>query len=156
MSDDTFVFNDKGFKALIKAFKGQIPSVKVGVLGDKGIRSEGNSNAEILRKHEFGIGVPVRSVLRVPIIDNLQSYLNNSKAFDPEVLKKVVADKSISGWIAKIGIVAENIVQDAFDTGGFGKWPKHGEGYENNTGMVLVDTQQLRNSIASEVTEVSQ
>lgn len=143
--------NIRGLDQILAAFKGKLPVVKIGILGSSDGRSKGGSNAEIGMKHEFGIGVPRRSFLRQPIIENLDAYLLKSKAFDKETLAEVVRSHSVLPWLKKVGIVAESIVQDAFDTGGFGKWAPWSPGYSSNTGNLLVDTQQLRNSISSEV-----
>ena len=111
------------------------------------------TNATLGAIHEFGTTkMPMRSFLRMPISSQLQSRLENASAFDREAVKQVIKEKSFAHWLSKIATIAEDIVRDAFDTGGFGKWPKwKTKGYENNTGQLLVDTQQLRNSITSEV-----
>ena len=49
-----------------------------------------------------------------------------------------------------MGAVGESIVQDAFSTGGFGKW-KPSRMENKQTKQTLVETQQLRNSITSDV-----
>lgn len=148
---DTVYINTKGLTKFLKSIKGTLPVIRVGILGAKDSRSgKVNSNAEIGARHEFGsAGMPVRSFLRVPIADNLDKYLTKFNAFDEDNLKKVINDGKLTVWLKQIGIVAENIVADAFSSGGFGKWipSKH----ENGSGLTLVDTQQLRNSISSEV-----
>lgn len=158
MSDDVNIKVD-GLDKLLKALKGKPPTVRVGVLGSKTARSnEGNgktqsTNAEIGAVHEFGLGdMPQRSFLRVPIMDHLQSYMQNVGSLDEETLKLVIKEGSVIQWLKQIGILAEAIVSDAFDTAGFGKWPGwKTPGYSNRANQILVDTQQLRNSITSEV-----
>ncbi len=53
----------------------------------------------------------------------------------------------------EFGIMAENIVQDAFDTAGFGKWQPLAPGTLElkETKTILVETTQLRKSIISKV-----
>ena len=145
--------NDKVMRKLIATFAKAAPVVKVGILGDKNARSSGKAtNASIGMDHEFGLdGHPQRSFLRVPISENLQKYLDKSGAFGEDVLKQVIANGDIVKWMFSVGITAETIVKDAFASNGFGQWAPHAPGYENNTGQVLVDTQQLRDSITSEV-----
>lgn len=141
---------------LLRVLKKNQPHVEVGILGAKNNREGNGSNAEIGAKHEFGSdGMPQRSFLKVPISDNLEKYLVKGGLFDEEaILKEAVAANSLAPVMKKIGIVAENIVSDAFASGGFGKWPAWKiPGYQNNTGQILVNTQQLRNSITSEVKE---
>lgn len=152
MPNETIELNTKNLDKFLKALKGKLPVARVGILGDKNSRDgKISSNAEIGLQHEFGSSkLPMRSFLRVPISDNLKRYLENSEAFSKEVLKKVIQESSLAEWVAKIGIIAETIVADAFDSGGFGKWkPSNMTNKQNH--QTLVETQQLRNSITSDV-----
>lgn len=156
MSEETtFEFENHGFNELLKAFKkakNKPPSGKVGILGTKTNRQDTeNTNASIGAKHELGeAGMPVRSFLRVPITENLQKYLESAGAFTQDALAKVIKDKSLTPWVTSIVLTAETIVHDAFDTGGFGKW-KPSIMKNKEVKQTLVETQQLRNSITSEV-----
>lgn len=150
---DTIEFKDDGLKKLIKALGAKVPYAKVGVLGDKNARQDHNTNAKIGLKHEFGDDeVPQRSFLRMPITENLQKYLENSGAFDEAAIKEVIKSGSIKVWIQKVGVLGESIVIDAFNSGGFGKWKPSNMNFKKNH-QTLVETQQLRNSITSEVEE---
>ena len=165
MSDDTEL-NMKGLEQLLKGFK-DLPTVRVGILGDKSASRRDNiaktgkkfkggdlsvqTNADIGLKHEFGKdGMPIRSFLRMPLTVGLQAALEQSKFFDENALKKVILAGNLNEWFAKIGIVAESVIMDAFDSGGFGKWKPSNMKYKHNQ-QTLVETQQLRNSITSEV-----
>lgn len=111
------------------------------------------NNAEIGAFHEFGTDkLPVRSFLRFPITAYMGKYLNKSKAFDMAAFKKVLAEGSMVTWLKKVGLVAEVVVSDAFDSGGFGQWRPSNMGPKKNK-QTLIETQQLRNSITSEVVE---
>lgn len=149
--NDTITIDLKGLEQVIKSLKGKLPIVSIGVVKES--RAKGKqSNAAIGIYHEYGTAkLPRRSFLRVPLIDNLEKYLEKSGAFDRDALARVVQQGSLFPWMQKVSVLCEQIVQDAFDTGGFGKWPKWKPGYQNNSGQLLVDTTQLRNSIASEV-----
>lgn len=150
MSKDV-VIKTEGLDKLLKAIKGAQPMARVGILGDGDARRGDNSNATIGAKHEFGNdGMPQRSFLRMPITENLQAYIDRSGAFDKESLKKVIKSGSFFEWVKKLGVLAETIVSDAFDSGGFGKWKPSNMTYKKNH-QTLVETQQLRNSITSEV-----
>lgn len=155
-----------GLDRVIRSLKGTLPSVKVGILGDTNSRSSqvqgmdskftkvvnSVTNAEVGAAHEFGTSkLPKRSFLRMPLLEKLDTYLENSKAFDADVLKKVVTDASIIWWMKKVAITCEVVIADAFDTAGFGKWKPWKRGRTNNSGKILVDTTQLRDSITSEV-----
>jgi hypothetical protein len=144
-----------GLQRILKAIKGKPPVARVGILGNHAAREDnkGPNNATIGAWHEFGTAdLPVRSFLRVPISDNLQSQLEKSGAFTPDALAKVVKQKSLRPWVEKMAVLAEGIVADAFDTGGFGKWKPSDMRYKK-VKQTLVETQQLRNSITSEVKE---
>lgn len=153
---DTIEFDKRKLDQLIKALKGKLPVARVGVLAGKTQRQDGDlNNATIGAKHEFGDpseDLPVRSFLRVPISEKMQKYLEKSGAFTEDALKKVIQDGSIYNYIQKFGIVGEAIVQDAFDSGGFGQWKPSIMKFKK-TKQTLVETQQLRKSITSEVKE---
>jgi phage gpG-like protein len=121
--------------------------------GKNTFKSQGPvSNSAVGAAHEFGTSrVPQRSFLRMPIREQLGKHLEQSGAFNPDVLKEVMKTASIVPWMEKVGKVGEAVVLDAFKTGGFGKWKSHAPGYSNNTGQLLLDTQQLRTSITSDV-----
>lgn len=148
MADQKIILNTKKLDKLIKSFK-DVPEIRVGVMGENDSRGDGLSNATIGAIHEFGFGVPMRSFLRHPLIYNLNAYLEEQ--LDVKI-DAVVEGESLEPLAKKMGIIAETVVQDAFGTGGFGKWPAWiTPGYSNNTGMLLIDSSQLRNAITSAV-----
>jgi hypothetical protein len=171
----TVRLNTKGLDKLIAAMKGPQYSVQVGVLGGKVTRTEEKTtltyeevvnlkkpirqgkklnNAEIGAIHEYGDAThPVRSFLRVPLATRLQKELEESNAFSPDAFSEVLRTGSSISWLKKLAIVAEKVVIEAFYTGGYGKWPKWAGNYTSNTGMILQDTTQLRQSISSRVVE---
>jgi phage gpG-like protein len=161
MSDETVTLKIRGLDQLVKALKAKPPVARVGILGDKTSRepAEGNAstptNAEIGASHEFGTSAsPKRSFLVTPISEQLDKEMLKSGALDKEVLSEVIKQGSLLPWVKKIAALAEGIVVDAFDTGGFGKWKGwKNPNYTNNAGEILVDTKQLRDSITSEVKE---
>ena len=157
MSDDGTTLEVKGLEGLLKALKARIPLARVGILAGKTVRGGGKSkepnNAQIGAIHEFGGGnSPQRSFLRVPISEQLHVRLKKSGALTEAVLKDVVRSGTVIPWLKKVAVMAEGIVADAFDTGGFGKWLPSNMKYKKNH-QTLVETQQLRNSITSEVKE---
>jgi hypothetical protein len=152
--EDTVTLNVKGLDQILKALKSNPPVARVGILGSTNSRSsKGSSNATIGAAHEFGTTtIPQRSFLRVPLTENLSKQIESSGALDKNVLADVIKSGTVVPWLKKITVLAEKIVLGAFDSQGYGKWPSwKNPSYSNNTGMVLVDTQQLRNSITSEV-----
>jgi hypothetical protein len=149
---DELTMDLSGLEKLRKALGGDLPELKVGILGDSA-RTGGQTNAEIGYRHEVGVGVPRRSFLRDPLEENLENYLESSGAFDNDVLADVIKGGSVTPWLQKVGVVAENVIADAFATGGFGNWPALSpltvRRKRNN--QILVETNQLRDSITSEV-----
>ena len=154
-------WEDEGLTALkmdklqsfLKALKVK-PKARIGILGSKNARSGNLTNAVIGAAHEFGTStLPQRSFLRVPIEDHIDARLQQSKMFDEAAIKKVLQEKSLVPWVTRAAIVAQAIVADAFNTGGFGKWqPSNME--RKKVHQTLVETQQLRNSITYEVVDV--
>lgn len=156
MSDsDTVELNIKPLEQLIKALKDP-PVARVGILGSKNYRHGGSSNATIGAAHEFGTtSIPQRSFLRIPIQENLQKRLEAAGALDEQVLKQVIKTGSVVPWLKKVTVIAQGIVLDAFHTGGFGKWAALNPATlkRKKVQQILVETQQLRNSITHEVVE---
>lgn len=143
------------FDKLEKALVGSKYSVVVGVMGDHNARTSknggGKTNAEIGLKHEFGEdGMPIRSFLRMPLSTKLFEAMEDSGAFDEETLKQIVDTASLKGFLGQVGIIAEGVVQEAFDTGGFGQWKESNMSRKKNH-QTLVETGQLRDSISSKV-----
>lgn len=146
----TVKVNFKGLEKLLKTLD-NIPKAKVGVLSSENSREGEESNASIGYKHEFGIGVPKRSFIRDPLIQNFKEKLSEA-GFSEDTLKEAIDNGSLENVIEKMGLVGVATIQDAFNTGFNGQWEPTKR--PNNTGMTLVDTQQLRNSIISEVESV--
>lgn len=154
MSDET-TLETKGLDKLVKALKRDPPQARVGILGSKAARSATGkvsaSNATIGAVHEFGaIKIPQRSFLRMPLSEHLGPRIEKSGAADKDVLAEVIASGTMVPWLQKIAILAESIVHEAFDTGGFGKW-KPSDMKNKKNQQTLVETQQLRNSITWDV-----
>lgn len=154
MGEEDTTLNVKGLEQLLKALKASPPQARVGILsGWDGRTGKSSSNATIGAAHEFGTSkIPQRSFLRVPITDNLEKYMQRYGSLDQDAMKEVLKTGTVVPWLKKVAQLAEQIVLDAFSSGGFGKWAAwKNPQYTNNTGQLLLDTQQLRNSITSEV-----
>lgn len=149
---------------LIRALKQPMPVAKVGILGDHAARTvqvqdksgkistQAKSNAEIGAAHEFGAArLPKRSFLLQPLTEKLNKAVEDSGAYTEATLKEVIKENSFKRWVEKIAEIAKSIVLEGFASNGFGKWQQHSPGYTNNTGAILDDTGQLKNSISSEV-----
>lgn len=122
--------------------------VNIGIAQDIGQYSNGEKIVEVGRKHEFGIGVPRRSFLRMP-------FIVEQKTIDKAIAtswKKITEGKSQTiKEFGILGIVGQNISKDAFATGGFGKWEKLKPATEKTKGSteILLDTGKLVQSITN-------
>jgi phage gpG-like protein len=142
--------------------------VKLGILGNKDSRKEeGNSNATIGAVHEFGSftkKIPRRSFLRLPL--SLKS--NRIIMALAKTTLKLLAIGNYKQIFVNLGIECEKIIQEAFETSGWGNWPpdkyktimaktpmrlikKLTKLGKKITGRPLIDTGQLRRSITSKV-----
>lgn len=154
-----------GLEKFLAALKSsRLPKARIGILGEGGQRAVSAedpataplTNAQVGAIAEFGTSKSgPRSFLRVPLMDELSRRLESSGAFGKKALREVIAAGSLAPWMLKVCTVAEGVVQEAFDTSGFGKWrPLKPETLARKTvKQILVETQQLRNSITSEVKE---
>lgn len=147
-----------GLKNILKALKDRQIVARVGVLGKSNARDGGVSNAEIGAAHEYGAperNLPQRSFLRMPISAKLQGELESSNVFTTDALKEVISTKEMKPWVEKMAICATAVIADAFDSNGFGQWAPLTEATKSRKKLnqILVETQQLRNSITWDVTE---
>ena len=133
------------------------PIIQIGVLAGEDARSGegGDSNVSIGAKHEMGDSETIRrSWLRMPIEEHLNDYLEKSGAFNKnsETSKEAFRTNNFLPLMKKVSIIAETVISDAFDTGGFGEWKPSNMKFKTNH-QTLVETQQLRNSVTSRVVE---
>jgi len=161
MSDEESYINTKPFDDLVKALVSNKYQVKIGILGDKNVRDPakgdgGTSNATIGAAHEFGSAhLPIRSFLRMPMTEEFPKKLEASGILDNDALEQAIKDKSFRQVIKKIAVMGVATVLEAFDTGGFGKWPalspaRLAQRAKKNQGaqiLVVADSHQLRDSI---------
>lgn len=147
--------------------------VRIGIMGAKGnrnayagVRKVGGhkihgskkaalTNAEIGAIMEFGSfsrGIPMRSFLRMPLMaksgDIIRIAAGGLRSFADEGVKARV--------LKRMGIAAENAIQDAFDTGGFGRWAKLAPATikAKHSSAILIDSAQLRFSVSSMVVHI--
>lgn len=100
--------------------------VRVGILGDKAGRwgpgSGDLNNPSLGATHEFGSiqkNIPARSFLRVPLMTRLPAEVDR---IGRVVWRTMILERSVLTTLRALGVLAENIVQRAFETGGFGQW----------------------------------
>lgn len=142
-----------------------LPSVKVGITGNKAtlVRKEpgatkGITNAELGFIQEFGKmtgkqRIPARSFIIMPLKTRLNPYLKKSLKMTQKAFEKAVRNGKAEEFAAKVGVIAENVIQDAFATSGWGSWEANKPSTIKRKGSdkPLIDTGELRRSISSEV-----
>ena len=102
------------------------PSLEVGVLGGKSARTadgkwNGVTNADLACAHEYGVtqhGLPPRSILRTPLHDHRDRIMGSVAGMAEKLLDK---DGTKALW-SRVGVECIAVIEQAFDTGGFGKW----------------------------------
>lgn len=129
--------------------------VRVGIMGQKNSRPDehGQTNADIGFIHEYGRPtskppIPQRSFLRMPLRAKATTIVK-----DMERIQKVKQSSSILEILVDFGIECERMIMDAFDTAGFGTWPRNAPATIAAKGgsQPLIDLGFLRKSITSEV-----
>ena len=150
--------NPKAFLALqikkMKAMKEvKAKSVDVGVIASEAtgrVYGNGVTVLQIAAIHEFGLGSPERSFIRMPF--SLKSREINK--FIKLRLSKVLDTKeSADKALGLIGVFAANISREAFETNGYGQWADIDQATKNAKGsdQILTDKGILKNSITHEV-----
>ena len=136
--------------------------VRVGILGNRNERFDINTSTTTRDKlntptrgliHEFGSvanNIPERSFLRMPLLTRLPSKVNQ---IGRQVWRDLVTGQGLLPALKQLGVLGENIVQEAFATRGFGQWAanKAATIRRKKSSMPLIDTAQLRKSVTSEV-----
>lgn len=145
----------KGFDRLIKNIKTDLV-VQIGIFANKNARKDESTNADIGARHEFGViseGLPRRSFLEDPLKIKRKEFLKQVSKIVKANIDKKNGDKQS---LKLIGIAAEAIIQEAFETGGFGAW----EALSPETiaakasATILIDRSELRRAISSKVKKI--
>lgn len=151
----TVKYDNSKLKNMVDGMKHNY-AARVGILGDKNNREDGVlTNAEIGAVHEFGSisrNIPKRSFIRMPLEVKLPDWIK--KHGEDYFLFAEKGD--LETFYEGLGLDAEAMIAQAFETGGFGTWQPDSPQTIKRKGSdwVLVDTSELRNSISSEVVNV--
>ncbi len=147
-------FNLDGLDDLKKKLGGSYVT-RVGILGGKAAREDDApmNNAEIGLVHEFGsegANIPPRSFLRLPLEEKRRELM---KAFATNTARAAIESGDYKKVFQVLGVKAEEIIQEAFASGGFGRWPalKASTVAMKGSSAILIDTGQLRRAITSDV-----
>lgn len=129
---------------------------KVGILGNKNNRNDENTNALIGAVHEFGSvskNIPRRSFLNDPLMLKAKEI---NQVIAKNTAENLLKKNGMATIFRQVGAKAEQIVQLAFSSGGFGKWqplnPKTIS--RKKSSSILIDSAELRKSISSEVKKI--
>lgn len=138
----------------MKAALGKKLVVKVGILAGSKERDDGESNAEIGLKMEMGSiteHIPARSFLRMPIESHakeLRDYVAKNQGIKDAMLKGDAVRA-----LKILGLKAEDIIQKAFESRGFGRWAANAPSTiaAKGSSRPLINTSQLRRAVESKV-----
>ena len=157
----------KGLKKELAHVQGS--EVRVGVFADKADRGETGTftesgykegkdalnNAEIGAVHELGskaAGIPMRSFLRVPCLEDLPKQL---KERGGKQLIGVMLKEGTEAALENLGVMAEQTVDEAFESRGKGRWaplkPATIRNRKHGGDAPLFDSGKLAASISSVV-----
>jgi len=172
MSKQTEIrFNLDGLDDIKKAI-GDKYVTRVGIINDKAGQIDGDSglsNAQLGFIQMFGSitnNIPPRDFLSMPLQHESKDLI---KALSANDVKAAFAARNYKKVMALLGVAAEEIIQRAFETGGFGQWSPNAEitingGWMKNkksgkpffvkgkkSEQPLIDKGELRDAITSDV-----
>lgn len=175
-SDMTIKLDLSGLANIQKALKEKY-EVRVGVFADKAVReaavdnyktakgkgvttkqavasaAQTITNPELAIIHELGSkkrNIPARSFLRMPLTEKAKEL---KKFLSKKEWAEDLAKGSMKDILVLLGFRAEQIVDEAFGSRGFGKWAANKPSTVKQKGSEepLLDSQELRRSIMSKV-----
>jgi hypothetical protein len=149
-------YNIEGLERIRKNLEESKLTAKLGIFGDKNKRDDktGQTNADIGAAHEFGVltkKLPRRSFLLDPLTIKGKEL---TKKVGQIIDKYINEENGIEKILELVGIYGESIVQEAFESGGFGAWQPIKEATANKKGssqILIGRPSQLRRSVISKV-----
>ncbi len=160
---NTVKINLTGLKTLMRQVE-ELPTVRaeVGLFADNAgrvaERGRVQDNPSLGLIHEFGmiftiIGskalmyIPERSFIRVPLMTRLGPLVQDTNWF------AIMAKQGVKRMLAHLGTLAEDVIQEAFATGGYGLWPQLAPATIRRKGSsaILIESAQMRKAISSRV-----
>ena len=121
----------------------------------KGTAASEMSNADIGIIHEKGsksMKIPRRSFIQMPLEQKLPEQMNQVG----QAMLDGITKLNLRATYKKLGVIAENIIQMAFASKGYGFWASNTPGTirgKRGKDSPLISTSQLRKSISSQVIE---
>jgi hypothetical protein len=133
---------------------------RVGIMGMKDKRTDGlDGNSDLGYKHEFGYvitegpytgaRVPARSMFRMPLTVKKGEIAKGLA----EVAMGLLMAGNVKDLFVRMGVEAEKIIRQAFDTSGWGSWAPNALATMvfKNSDKPLIDTGSLARSFGSKV-----
>lgn len=148
---------DKDLKNVIKSLKSNLES-RVGLIGAGATKIEGKATvAGIGALHEFGSparNIPPRSFLRMPV-ELKSKVIARALVSKKALIEQALANGNEETIYKILGVAAEGVIEQAFQTGGFGQWSKLSPKtiQKKGSNKILIDTNQMRSSIVSKVSK---
>lgn len=167
MANTQVHYDDTELNRIMKMLKEDYV-LRVGIMGSKASTQHDNksgvSNAELGTFHEFGTSkMPARSFLFKPLADRLQFTDPEMRQLRAAVFTQFFVKNSPKNFFMDLGTKALSVIEDAFNTNGFGEWAPLTTGTEKqfskarkrnikkNGYQILTDTGKLRRSIAMKI-----
>lgn len=121
-------------------------AIKVGLPSDVGSYKNGASILQVGAAHEYGLGVPRRSFIRVP----MDKEAAKIKAALKSGFESVMNGGDTITNLNKVGFVAQNISKTAFKNQGYGQWSDISPETKERKGSskILFDTGRLVQSVS--------
>ena len=121
-------------------------AIKVGLPSDVGSYKNGTSILQVGSAHEYGLGVPRRSFIRVPM-DKEKAKIKSALESG---FKSVMNGGDVIQNLNKVGLIAQNISQTVFKNQGYGQWQDISEDTKEKKGSskILFDTGRLVQSVS--------
>jgi hypothetical protein len=129
---------------------------QVGLFADNAGRSADENriahNPSLGFVHEFGDikhNIPERSFIRMP----LWSKLGDLITMQGTNWLYIMRTRGVKRMLAHLGAMAEDLIQEAFSTRGFGQWPelKRETIRRKGSSAILIESAQMRKAVAYRV-----
>jgi len=154
MKQTKITMNLDGLHSMVEQL-GKTYVTKVGILGSTNARDDDDDmgNADIGIIHELGslsANIEARSFLRMPLDLKKKDLM---KVFDTSSMKTAMEVGDFKKAHALLGVKAEEIISEAFSSGGFGQWKDIKEATKKAKGSsaILINERELQRAITSDV-----
>lgn len=154
MKQTNIRFNLDGLED-IKKQVGSTYRTRVGIIGSKAgqVHEGGITNAVLGLIQMFGSlsrGIPSRDFLLMPLMLKKREII---QSFGAGSMRAAFANGNYKRMFELLGVKAEEIVQEGFETSGFGKWKKNADSTirQKGSSRPLIRWGEFRRSITSDV-----